>query len=138
MDVYKSDLLRNNGTEWLHFGEAVMGCARRIEFRFFQSVKGDFEYQVYAANQNEPEYERVWQWVRSHFEVRLNFSPIEPVYKSGVVGNCVILYAAESGLTEDTLLTIPIREETVQRGVDETLARMQSLTTFMKRVPQPF
>lgn len=138
MDIYKSDLLRNNGTSWLHFGEAVMGCARRIEFRFFQSVQGKFEYQVFACNQDDPEYEGVWQWVRSHFEIRLNFSPIEPVYKAEVMGNCVILYAAESGRTEDALLTIPIREETVQRSVEDTLVRMQSLTTFMKSVPQRF
>lgn len=136
MDIYKSDLLRNNGTNWLHFGEAVMGCAKRIEFRFFNNVDGIFEYHVFAANQDDPEYERIWQWVRSHFEVRLNFSPIEPVYKAEVVGNCVILYAAESGRTEDALLTIPIREETAQRSVEDTLARMQSLTTFMKTVPQ--
>ncbi len=74
-----------------------------------------------AANHDDPEYERLWQWVRSHFEVRLNFSPIEPVYKAEVVGNCVILYAAESGRTEgDALLTIPIREETAQRSVEDT------------------
>lgn len=135
MDIYKSELLRNNGTSWLHFGEAVMGCARRIEFRFFD---GNSEYQVYAANQDDPEFKRVWQWVRSHFEIRLNFSPIEPVYKAGVMGNCVILYAAESGRVEDALLTIPIREETVQRSVEDTLARMQNLTTFMKALPQRF
>jgi hypothetical protein len=34
------------------------------------------------------------------------------------------------------LLTIPIREETAQRSVEDTLAKMQSLTTFMKTVPQ--
>lgn len=136
MDIYKSELLRNNGTNWLHFGEAVMGCAKRIEFRFFHSVEGKFEYHVYAANHDDPEYERLWQWVRSHFEMRLNFSPIEPVYKAEVVGNCVILYAAESGRTEDALLTIPIREETAQRSVEDTLAKMQSLTTFMKTVQQ--
>lgn len=135
MDIYKSELLRNNGTSWLHFGEAVMGCARRIEFRFFD---GKSAYHVYAANQDDPEFERVWQWVRSHFEIRLNFSPIEPVYKAEVVGNCVILYAAETGRTEDALLTIPVREETVQRSVDETLAKMQNLTEFMKIVPQRF
>ncbi len=138
MDIYKSELLRNNGTDWLHFGEAVMGCAKRIEFRFFQDVQGKVEYQVYACNQNDPEFKQVWQWVRSHFEIRLNFSPIEPVYKAGVIGNCVILYAAETGRTEDALLTIPIREETVQRSVDDTLAKMQTLTTYMKIVPQRF
>lgn len=138
MDIYKSDLLRNNGTEWLFFGEAVMGCARRIEFRLFKGMEEDLPILEFGLNKDDPEFEKVLDWVRKHFEIRLNFSPVEPVYRTKVFENCVTLFAAEAGQQEDILLRIPICAETVQRSVEETLAKMQEITFVMKRIPRRY
>lgn len=138
MDIYKSDILRNNGTDWLFFGEAVMGCAKRIEFCFLQNMDDEFPIREFGLNKNDPEFDQLLDWVRKQFELRLNFSPNEPAYKTKVFDNCITLFTAESAEPENILLRIPICAETVQRTTEDTLAKMQELTFVMKRIPRRY